>query len=1094
LVRVARALSPNSAGENGQELDKIWNHLVGISGSAFHAAPESILRWLLKLMNGSSSESETLRRYPLTWKILGRVFQLIPLFSLAKSLADRRFVAILQRTLKEASEPSKEAPPKPGKRKRPAPPGYNLDELKDPDGCVQSGQAIFEALELLLGRFNNVSLRSSHDRIGAEHLMSLFCSPATEAKATVAPLLSICGLFLKSANQESISGWESWLKTTSIVWSLHLQSIDDTLIVATDLFPPSAAILAKLKGQSFHDMETVLEAPKRRWIPDVQELMRRYLILPARTAFLSRQDTEPVVRALEVSGKTQVSGPALYLMAANTTELLSQGGISQGNDIWMKKVFQLIISDLRGPFDERLSTVKSIVRIARQLKMPLEVEDLRAACSTYAFLDETTEWGFIADVANCDPDVFHTGKAGEEFLQEICRRMAKEKKIGDHHEPLADTVAAIIKSFSSARRFGTFLQLWLEQMCVAEKESHESNSPWFNVGRKASFIPSLQLQIEKELTTHQLLGVLDWIQTRPEFPQAWSLWLSTLVQGVRTDEFKQAISPTLFTLARRIEGSPSAVYALRWRVFSKGVTWLPSDQRDAKWELLKAPLSKTLKKYALESAETFEAFKCCCQIAVAMIPDGKYLKEVEKLLERFTVRLSEAISSRPIDWNILTTSLKLDLDTEFRADSGLPQYLAWFICGSTRLNQLYFNVKMELPPPLKHILSLQDGPAPPLAAIWNSLLSNEHNINQAKLDVELIGRLTKALKSSQDENIWPSEGSLVWLQQACCIPLDAMTRLNRESFMSILMSGTQRETAAKMSWEGWKSVVSLATKLMSRPTFYDGIRFQHLVHIADLASDVAETAFLKSAELLELIERFESLASITIAQVTENNDERSYAYISDCESFVSGCTRHIDGKQSKAAAKPLYPTLLKSLLTIRQSQPKMESLLTKARQNLELCVGAALGDWLASKELLSSDDTSTNFRLLAAIDAAAECEVVYDQKRSRIQKLEKACLKAMKTGDTRAWKLQSILQKFLYKELENPRPKTFQSLESIPKDLREALQTEQVRAVISRDTPHDALQYLDELVDEYQCGCRTDGQLIAIRVVVDRLFGELLSL
>jgi nucleolar pre-ribosomal-associated protein 2 len=1045
-------------------------------------------------MNGSSSESETLRRYPLTWKILGQVFQLIPLFSLAKSLADRRFVAVLQRTLKEASEPSKESTPKPGKRKRPAAPGYSLDELKAPDGCVHSGQAIFEALELLLGRFNNVSLRSSHDRIGAEHLMSLFCSPATEAKATVVPLLSICGLFLKSGSQESISGWETWLETISLVWSLHLQSVDDTLIVATDLFPHAAAILTKLKGQSFHDMEAVMDEPKKRWIPDVQELMRRYLILPARTAYLSRQDTEPVVRALEVSGKTQVSGPALYLMAANTTGLLTQSGISQGNDPWMKKVFQLIISDLRGPIDERLSTVKSIIRLARELKMPVDVEDLRTACNTYALLDGVTEWGFVADVAHCDPDVFHTGEAGEEFLQEICRRIAEEKKASNHHEALADTVAAIIKSFSSARRFGLFLQLWLEQMCEAEKKSQESNSPWFNVGRKVSSIPSLQLQIEKELTTRQLLGVLDWIQARQEFPQAWSLWLSTLVQGIRTDEFKQAISPTLFTLASRIEGSPSAVYALRWRVFSKGVTWLPSDQRDAKWEILKASLSKILKKNALESAETFEAFKCCCQIAVAMIPDGKYLKEAEKLLERIIVRLSAAISTRPIDWNILSTSLKSDPDTEFRADSGLPQYLAWFIRGSTRLNQLYFNLKTELPPPLKHILSLQDGPAPPLAAVWNSLLSNEHNINQAKLDAELIGRLTKALKSSQSEDIWPSEGSLVWLQQACCIPLDAMTRLNRESFMLILMSGTQRKTAAKMSWEGWKSIVSLAAKLMSRPTFYDGIKFQDLVHIADLASGVAQAASLKSTELLELIGRFESLASITIAQITENNDERSYAYMSECESFVSGCAKHIDGKQAKVGFKPLYPTLLKSLLTIRQSQPKLESLLKKARQNLGLCIGATLGDWLTGKELLSSDDTSANFRLLAAIDAAAECEVVYDHKRSRIQKLEKACLEAMKTGDIRAWKLQLILQRSLYTELENPRPKSFQNLESVPKDLREVLQTEQVKAIISCDTPHVAVQYLDELVDEYQRGCRTDGQLIAVQVVVDRLFGELLSL
>src|SRR6478752_5657500 len=70
LIKTVRGLDQSGPGEDGKNLEKLWRHLTVSADGQFHAAEESSLRWLLKSMNGSSKDAETLRRWPLTWTIL----------------------------------------------------------------------------------------------------------------------------------------------------------------------------------------------------------------------------------------------------------------------------------------------------------------------------------------------------------------------------------------------------------------------------------------------------------------------------------------------------------------------------------------------------------------------------------------------------------------------------------------------------------------------------------------------------------------------------------------------------------------------------------------------------------------------------------------------------------------------------------------------------------------------------------------------------------------------------------------------------------------------------------------------------------------
>ncbi|CRJ91499.1 hypothetical protein BN1708_009339 [Verticillium longisporum] len=146
LVETVRSLDRTGPGNDGEHIERAWTLLTSVSSSHFYAAEETVLRWLLKSMKTNNDAADTLRRFPLTWRILGCTFQRIPLFSLAKSLADRKFMAILQQTLKSISKPvtPKDAVPATlsKKRKRTPEVTFNLEALKTRDGCITPIRAV----------------------------------------------------------------------------------------------------------------------------------------------------------------------------------------------------------------------------------------------------------------------------------------------------------------------------------------------------------------------------------------------------------------------------------------------------------------------------------------------------------------------------------------------------------------------------------------------------------------------------------------------------------------------------------------------------------------------------------------------------------------------------------------------------------------------------------------------------------------------------------------------------------------------------------------------------------------------------------------
>ncbi|KAF4979482.1 hypothetical protein FZEAL_4341 [Fusarium zealandicum] len=1085
LIKTVRGLDQSGPGEDGKNLEKLWRHLSASADSQFHAAEESSLRWLLKSMNGSSKDAETLRRWPLTWMILECVFQRIPLFSLAKSLADRRFIAVLQQTLKDISQPANDSSSTLSKRKRPSTKNFALNDLTDNEGCLMAGDAIFSALRILLGRLDSTAARSSHDKIGAEHIRSLFCTPATEAAPFASLSLKLCDIAVSSDGEQD-KGWQYWIETISSIWDLHLQGTDDVQEVATHLFPPSAAILNKLEGISGSQKAVTRESLRTRWTTDIQNLMHRNLILPARATFISRQDMEPVTKALQASeNEVDVAAPVLYFLASGVTDALGEGRLLKGNAEWMKRIFKAVEESL-GAREDRDKLVQVVLERAADKSMPIDTDDLRSICRKYALQEESTNWRLVADLASCDPDVFQISEEGARLLEVICERSIATDLDQTEIASVSKIIHAIVQGFRTTRDFSSFLKLWFQQLCKVEKQK---SSPWLKVGKGRYGDDSFEALIEKDMSPQQLLEVLEWSEGKKSHSRTLCLFLDSIAQSIRGETYVDAVGSKLFDLVSQVKKSSSTLTALKWGVVSKTLSWVAPESRSEIWGAVQGQLAKILAEAPIESRETYEVFKCCCQAWISMSPDDEKLDEPAKLVESFTIRLAtHLLSASTLKGRELSSYLQLDAAPEYLEEAAPEHYLAWFLRGSSRLSRFIYGKSAALPQSLQNALQLPTSEVGQLRDVWASLLENENNVNDVKVAGDLIDRLIKALEEDGTEKRWPAEGSQTWIRSLSAISTDAFTRPQRERIMSLM--NTHRAKATKrVSVDGWRLILGLSAKLMARPTFHDGMHFSDLVDVADAMADLSSSTPTQDATLTDLIEAYYAMASATIRQMAEHIGDRRTKYFEESRSFISDC-------ESAANLSPFRLTLLKALVTEVagspncSSHPELSSLPDIAKEALGKCVLAATGHFLTDKKAFESHDVIADLRLFAAADAAETLDSLSGAsklKQSDIRKAEKRSHEAMASGDLRGWKMQTFLRTYFSSHMEEARPTTFYSIKDVPQKLRESFFKSNVASVTREMDAPAKMEYLKDLVQVFVQGSDTDGQASAIQTVVSQL-------
>jgi len=650
-----------------------------------------LVRWLLKNMNGSSEDAQKLRRYPLTWRILGKVFSSIPLFSLAKSLADRRFVHVLQSALKDASEPKGEAGTKkqfedmemeddarivedaemvgadfdqarPRKKQRAEKLQFDLESQSRIGGCLCTAEALFGAVRLLLARVQSSSTTDGkrHNHMGAEHIKSLFCSPASEIKDMVVPALKICQLAVHNDDAfEDFDGQESWISTIRNVWDLHLQGEDDALQVATHFSPFTIDMHHRLNRfpnnrpwrKDFPSMTYQLE---RQWQQDLKRLLARSLILPARTAFLNKGDLEIIRLVIQsTSGFSTVSCPVILDQVLSSPSLAGSQTAKRDNDSWIQAVFSLLDETLQSSRSKhRFDAVWNMLKRIDENKVSLSVESLRSVCKNHALQPETTIWRIILKIADISPDVFMAGE-GDELFQAVLTRLP----LGVDNDRLkSDVISALAAGFARSRNTSGFVKIWFQYLAAAEPDASDIAEGsqywiWYNDALRQSIAESL----EKTMTAKQILSLVDWLDSQADKPAenaAVILIVEALSKGITQDDVTDSVGMRLFEMvSKRSLPLPAnnAALACKWTVARRSLQWATIEQCHEIWTALVTDLRDTLTMGSVTEKHVFEAFKFAAAAWVANHPGGKHEDEAANLTLSALSQLDDTAMFLPDD-------------------------------------------------------------------------------------------------------------------------------------------------------------------------------------------------------------------------------------------------------------------------------------------------------------------------------------------------------------------------------------------------------------------------------------------------------------
>ncbi|KAI0024893.1 Urb2/Npa2 family-domain-containing protein [Xylariomycetidae sp. FL0641] len=910
LIRIARTLDEDASLPLPDKIHKVWHMLSSVKATRLHSVEETVLRWLLKQMSGNTEDAELVRRYPLTWAILGLVFPKIPAQTLGRSLAYLRFVSILQKTCQDittihdgdssaggqvnAAALDKNSSSR-KKRKRTDAMPSDLGSLRSPQGCLNSATEIFATLSKLLEQGSAPTKSQAPERrVGAEHIKSLFSSSSDETRDITAKLLVVCNSALVSSQLGLLRDQEHWIELVTTLWNLRLHNQDDSAEFAKHLYEPTCSILSKLKGVSGPSATNISNAVRDIWTRQLERFLSICFIRPARRRFALDGNVEMLKLALAIAKKNASASPTvMWDVAARTPRDLSEPKSKAEHASWAQGVFEVLMESIKAakPVEKTKITTR-LLDVALQTRSIPATSTLRVVCEEQALSREVPDWILIAKTIACDADVFLTDNPScDNLFGRISAASAQDSETLD--QIVTGIILPLQNAFAEARDLSGFVTRWYEALrayTTAAPEESNQGSVWLD----SRIRQQLSGIIQDAMSSTQLVRLLERLDSSSNDRGALLVVLDGICAGLRSENFIIAIDSKVFSMTfegNSFENSPSEVSLLRWRIAGYMAAWETSEECYRLWDEIKSPVKRLLKKGSLSDDETFEAFSCCYKLCHANHIGGKHESELIKLICSFLERLISTIKSTsdPLKFTAY-------LDLVFRQ---LPKLAEQPKQETNKLSDLTVQLFWHI----SQILGSNDDTA--LINAVRPLLCNIDVEDEEPLLDALMVQPLEVLDSADALCGWTQPQSLSVILVLLEIPREAWTKARRKRIMA--------------SWKKWQAAISthashdpryaiavlrLLIRVMQQPTFYEGMSFGDLIHVCvNVATD--------NPTVLAMTERF---VDLTLRQMSASNEEASVTYFKDAANYI----RSSESKQvetllaSTILAKGLLSALHKS--------------------------------------------------------------------------------------------------------------------------------------------------------------------------------------
>ena len=810
LIQAVRTLDEDSSLALTEKIHGIWLLLTAAKHTRLHGVEESILRWLLKQMSGSTDAAELVRRYPLTWTILGHVFPKIPAQSLGRSLAYLRFVPVLSKTLKDImkqeSSPvgAAEDTTTVKKRKRGADWPSTLAELRTSLGYLRSASEILGALAILLDQGTvQIGEVTPEKRVGAEHIKSLFSSSGDDTRDITAMLLAVCDDSLSITDDVPVKGQQSWIDTVTTIWNLRLHSKDDSLDFARYIYERASLVLAKLEGDiSVGFPNNIYTTCREIWIPQLRRFLSASFIRPARQRFAVDKNVDLLKLALEIAQKDVVaSTTVMWSAAARIPRDTGDPRSKIEHNAWAEKIFQVAVDGLRPLAPKKQNGVLSrLLDIALQTRSIPDTETLRTLYQTHVLTDAGTDWALLSKILACDADVFIATDDRDSVFDNISKASNEDTKIKE--EVVGRVVLPLQAAFYDARDLAQFVAQWLRSLCAA---GAVEQSVWFD----SRIRDQLATLIHTSFSSTQLLRLLEGLESIPSKYGELLVVLDGICAGL-TDEVTIAnVDPKIISLMeQKWENLALEVLALRWRVFGYLASWRGSNECNKLWKIVKSDIKPVIKKQELAAAETFEAFSCCYKLCLANHIGGKYEEDLTKLICTMLGRLVSAVDTGA-DLQLLQPYTNLVFKYLPRLGEQPKQEANTL---TSQIVQLLWSVTQKLPSLLNEESLARVRP----------VIHNYDAIDEEPMLDALMALFLGSLDNSDGQSGWTQPQSPKLLALLLEFPTECWTRNRRKR----VMASWKKHKSAVSSYAAKDSqyaltVLRLLVKIMQQPTFYE---------------------------------------------------------------------------------------------------------------------------------------------------------------------------------------------------------------------------------------------------------------------------------
>ncbi|CAN8096900.1 unnamed protein product [Discula destructiva] len=890
LIKAVRSLDQSSAESVPETLLNLWTLLTSSSPGSFHAAEGLVLRWLLKNMNGTAEAAEKFRRYSMSWNVMACVFTRIPLISLAKSLADRRFIPILQQTLKELSKPANPSsdvemadagstgPGKSSKkRKRSAAASFDVNALRSPHGSLETANSLFCALKALLARLDPLEADApSNVLMGAEHVKSLFYSPAKEAVELLRPILTIYDLALQEQEGEPFEDQASWASVLTSLWNLHLQSSGDAAEVAVSLYPTGCIVLAKMDRSKDLTLDPHVKA---MWTRHLRRFFIKAMILPARAAFLNRKDIGIIKSAVDVTDfMPTASNPLLFSLAVKAPHSTEDAGARKNHEDWTQRVFDVIEEPMREADPvKRNQAMKVVLDTALDSTCSVALGRLRMVCKTYRNLSDKMDLDIVTRVANLDVDAFLISNEGHGLLDDVLQQvtdLSNAELQGLAEGQPVDLIVSLAKGFAKGRDLPGFIKKWFVALteCLKKGADYSAIAEMWSCTAVTETVSSL---LQASVNTRQLLTLLEWLDSQEATSKAGALLviLDAASQGITDEDFIDAANLRIYEMISglKLKSLEDSARARWWHIVESVVSHSTLDQSTSLWTKVEPDLKKVLKKGDPNDATTSAAFNCSTRFWLANYQGGSHETEVAVLTCSFLKRLEKH-------------------GRRTHAEDG-NDALRFF--DQPRLIDMF--LKSE--PGKEYLQTVLDrlGTSDVTSTRIRQTAYNEASLNNYKYINGLVVHAIEILAQEQTRgSAWEAGRVTTAARILLDLPSEAITREHREQIMpkalfftsSLPQNMTENVGAVEM-------LLALMAKVTKRPTFYETMMFADLVTIGDsiVSSLQASLGGDNAPSLLStygMLKLFEALATNTMKQMTLNLENREQVYLTEATATVAG--------------------------------------------------------------------------------------------------------------------------------------------------------------------------------------------------------------